>query len=278
MKKSSPVLLMIRRKLPELSGKFHMIAEQILKNPDQVIREKASDLAKRSNADSAQVVRLCQKLGFSGFPDLKSKIMEGYLTQWNTLDRQIASKNSPVSTLKQQFGEDFTKTISNTLSELDDSQIQRAVEVLSKARNIYLAGAGASALVARDMQIKLLRLGCNAIFFDDQEVMSGLCRVMKPEDILIVISFSGKTGSMIKLAESVRQNDVPVLVLTNYPESPLAENATVFLLTTAEEDKLRVGAMSSMISQFLVEDLLISLLAGMNRKRIEHRVTAMNLG
>ena len=76
MKKSSPVLLMIQRNLPELSGKARTIAEQILKNPDLVIREKASDLARRCNADSAQVVRLCQKLGFSGFPDLKSKIME----------------------------------------------------------------------------------------------------------------------------------------------------------------------------------------------------------
>ena len=51
MKKSSPVLLMIQRSLPELSGKARTIAEQILKNPDLVVREKAADLAKRCNAE-----------------------------------------------------------------------------------------------------------------------------------------------------------------------------------------------------------------------------------
>ena len=96
-------------------------------------------------------------------------------------------------------------------------------------------------------------------------------------EIILAASEGYSTKSAAKKGmESVRKNAVPVLALTNYPESPLAENATVFLLTTAEEDKLRVGAMSSMISQLLVEDLLISLLAGMNRERTEQRVSAMN--
>jgi DNA-binding MurR/RpiR family transcriptional regulator len=49
------------------------------------------------------------------------------------------------------------------------------------------------------------------------------------------------------------------------------------LLTTAEEDKIRVGAMSSLLSQILVEDLLISLLAGLDRKRTEQRVNTMTV-
>jgi DNA-binding MurR/RpiR family transcriptional regulator len=277
MKKSSPILLMIQRSLPELSGKARTIAEQILKNPDLVVREKAADLAKRCNADSAQVVRLCQKFGFSGFPDLKARLMEGFLTQWNTLERQIAPNDNPVSCLKQQVGEEFKRTINNTMSELDDVRLRQAVDMLSNARNIYLAGAGASALAARDMQIKLLRLGYSAVFFDDQEVMNSLCRVLSPEDLLIVFSFSGRTGSMIDLVDIARKNAVPVLGMTNYPASPLAEKSTLFLLTTAEEDKIRVGAMSSLLSQILVEDLLISLLAGLDRKRTEQRVNTMTV-
>ena len=81
---------------------------------------------------------------------------------------------------------------------------------------------------------------------------------------------------MINLVETAEKNGVPVLTFTNYPTSPLAGKSTLFLLTSAEEDKLRVGAMSSILSQILVGNMLVSLLAGLDREQVEHRVVAMN--
>ena len=277
MKKSSPVLRMIQRQLPELNGKFRTIAEQILKDPERIIHEKAADLAARSGADSAQVVRLCQKLGFHGFPDLKAKIMEGFLAQWNTLDRQIAPKNKPISALKQRFREDFTKTINDTLDELDDRELRQAVDMISSARNIYLAGVGTSGMAARDMQIKLLRIGLSAFFIEDVELMRMLCSLLTSDDLLVLISFSGTTASILNLARIVSENQVPILCLTNYPASPLGQCASRVLLTTANEEKLRIGAMTSLIAQLLVIDLIVSLLAGINRRQTEDRIAAMNI-
>ena len=149
---------MIQRKMPELNGKARIIAENILADPESVIQEKASDLAKRSGVDSARVVRLCQQLGFEGFPDLKKQLVDEFLSQRSTLERQIAPANTPIEKLKVQFATDFTRTINDTLAELDEAQLKKALTLFTGAKCIYLAGYGSSALAALDMQTKLRRL------------------------------------------------------------------------------------------------------------------------
>jgi len=258
--------------MPSLTGKARVIAEQILSDPEQLIQEKTADLARRSGTDSAQVVRLCQKLGFEGFTDLKSKIMLEFLEQKNTLQRQVAPPNTPVEKLKNIFSEDFTRTINDTLEELDDSMLTQAVKMISKAHSIFLFGMGASQLAARDMQTKLLRLGLPAFFVDDVELIRIFCKTLTSNDLLFLISFSGATENIISVAELARKKQVPVLSLTNFPDSPLARLSTSVLLTTANEDKIRLGAMTSVIAQFLVIALLTSMLAGLNRDSVVKRI------
>lgn len=266
---------MIQRKMPELNGKARIIAENILADPESVIQEKASDLAKRSGVDSARVVRLCQQLGFEGFPDLKKQLVDEFLSQRSTLERQIAPANTPIEKLKVQFATDFTRTINDTLAELDETQLKKALTLFSGAKCIYLAGYGSSALAAQDMQTKLLRLGFTAIFLNDHENLYTLSHTFNATDFLVLFSFSGSTESILKTTDVANIRGVPVLALTGDPSSPLAKKAELTLLTVADEDKLRVGAMSSVISQFLTVDILISLLAGLDRSRTENRITAM---
>lgn len=275
MGKNLSILRMIQRKMPELNGKARVIAEKILADPELIIQEKAADLAKRSGVDSARVVRLCQQLGFEGFPDLKQQLVEEFLSQRSTLERQIAPANTPIEKLKVQFAADFTQTINDTLDELDETQLKNALTLFTGAKCIYLAGYGSSALAAQDMQTKLLRLGFTAIFLNDHENLYTLCHTLNTTDLLVLFSFSGSTESILKTVEVAQNRNVPILALTNNPASPLAQKAVLTLLTIADEEKLRVGAMSSIISQFLTIDLLISLLAGLDRSRTESRITAM---
>lgn len=270
--KNMPIMRLIQRKMPSLTGKARVIAQQILSDPEKLIQEKTSDLARRSGTDSAQVVRLCQKLGFEGFTDLKSKIMMEFLEQKNTLQRQVAPPNDPVEKLKKMFSEDFTRTINGTLEELDDSQLVKAVKMISQAHNIFLFGMGASQLAARDMQTKLLRLGLSAFFIDDVEMMRVFGKTLTGSDLIFLISFSGATEYIVSIAQLAKKNQVPIISLTNYPDSPLARLSTTVLMTTANEDKVRVGAMTSIISQFLVIDLLTSMLAGLNRDSVVKRI------
>ena len=91
-------------------------------------------------------------------------------------------------------------------------------------------------------------------------------------DLLILISFSGDTPYVLDNIKVAQKSGVPILALTNYLHSPLAESACCVLPTTADEQRLRLGAMDSTVAQFLVIDLLSSLMAVESPLQTEQRI------
>lgn len=110
------------------------------------------------------------------------------------------------------------------------------------------------------------------MFFDDAENIKMTCATLTEHDLLILISFSGNTQYILDNIVIAKKKHVPLLALTNYMNSPLAQSAECVLKTTADEQKIRLGAMDSTISQFLVIDLLSSMLAARISEQTEKRI------
>ena len=272
MESTPKFLLEIRQRLVELSGNNRVIAERIINYPEEVLQAKVSEFAERCHCDSAQVVRLCQKLGYDGFTSLKNRIAVELLDPKRTLHRQIAEPATSFEQLKRNFSLNFTRTINDTLANLDEGTVGQAVGLIRRARHIAVCGFGSSALAARDLRIKLVRIGYYAMFLDDAENIRSLVATLSKEDLLILISFSGDTPYILDNVRVAEKNGVPVLALTNYLHSPLAESASCVLPTTADEQRLRLGAMDSTVAQFLVIDLLSSFMAEESPRQTEQRI------
>ena len=272
MESTPKFLLEIRQRLVELSGNNRVIAERIINYPEEVLQAKVSEFAERCHCDSAQVVRLCQKLGYDGFTSLKNRIAVELLDPKRTLHRQIAEPATSFEQLKRNFSLNFTRTINDTLANLDEETVGQAVGLMRRARHIAVCGFGSSALAARDLRIKLVRIGYYAMFLDDAENIRSLVATLSKEDLLILISFSGDTPYILDNVRVAEKNGVPVLALTNYLHSPLAESASCVLPTTADEQRLRLGAMDSTVAQFLVIDLLSSFMAEESPRQTEQRI------
>ena len=272
MESTPKFLLEIRQRLVELSGNNRVIAERIINYPEEVLQAKVSEFAERCHCDSAQVVRLCQKLGYDGFTSLKNRIAVELLDPKRTLHRQIAEPATSFEQLKRNFSLNFTRTINDTLANLDEETVGQAVGLIRRARHIVVCGFGSSALAARDLRIKLVRIGYYAMFLDDAENIRSLVATLSKEDLLILISFSGDTPYILDNVRVAEKNGVPVLALTNYLHSPLAESASCVLPSTADEQRHRLGAMDSTVAQFLVIDLLSSFMAEESPRQTEQRI------
>ena len=272
MESTPKFLLEIRQRLVELSGNNRVIAERIINYPEEVLQAKVREIAERCHCDSAQVVRLCQKLGYDGFTSLKNRIAVELLDPKRTLHRQIAEPATSFEQQKRNFSLNFTRTINDTLANLDEETVGQAVGLIRRARHIAVCGFGSSALAARDLRIKLVRIGYYAMFLDDAENIRSLVATLSKEDLLILISFSGDTPYILDNVRVAEKNGVPVLALTNYLHSPLAESASCVLPTTADEQRLRLGAMDSTVAQFLVIDLLSSFMAEESPRQTEQRI------
>ena len=65
---------MINKHYDELTKSERKVADYIVSNKDKVIHNTISDLKQLLNVGDATINRLCKKVGFSGFTDLKISI------------------------------------------------------------------------------------------------------------------------------------------------------------------------------------------------------------
>lgn len=76
---------------------------------------------------------------------------------------------------------------------LDEKQVEEAIEAIQRAKHICLFGVGASALIALDLQYKLLRINKSAFMHLDSHMQLSTAAHIEAEDVAIAISYAGKT-------------------------------------------------------------------------------------
>ena len=263
-------ILQIRHIYPELTGKSKDIADYILANLEDIIDHKVREVAKHCNCDDALIVRFCQRIGYSGFSEFKMSLAAEYFPAGIKL-KELTHDDS-FTRLKKNFLENNVRVFHDTVSLFKEDDINKAVEILSQAATIYIFAACASGIVATDLRMKLIRLGLNAVFDKDPEYSKMYLGLCTKHDAVVAISYTGVTENVCKMAAGAKAKDVPVISITNHPQSRLAGASDICLLTASDEKLLRLGAMTSRIAQYSIIDFLIINMALRNMERTEENI------
>ena len=254
-------LLKIREAYPSFHGNYARIADRLLRNPELLIRDKLSDIASACGCDNAQIIRFCQKLGFKGFSDMRRAISRDLIPLETGIDVSSVRSGGGFGRLLEDFRADYIKTVNDTLSVCGEKAIRQAVGLIRKARRIMLCGQGASGIVCEDLQMKLVHMGYLA-FYHDKPILNRMTgSLLGKNDLMIVISFRGENHDVLACVQTARESGCPVVAVTNYPASPLAQVSDLVLATSSGEDDFRIGAMTSRLSQLMVVDILSVMLA-----------------
>ena len=99
---------------------------------------------------------------------------------------------------------------------------------------------------------------------DDWHAQLLSARNAAPDYLGIVFSYSGQTVEMIQCMEALKENGVPIIAVTRYSPSRVAELADYKLYIAANESLFRNGAMSSRIAQLNVVDILYTAYASLH--------------
>lgn len=106
-------------------------------------------------------------------------------------------------------------------------------QVAGAGGKVVASGIGKAGLVAGSLASTFSSTGTQAVFLHPSEAQHGDLGLVHPHDVYLLISNSGKTRELLELAElSLRlHGPLPIIVITSQPDSPLAQLATVTLLT-----------------------------------------------
>lgn len=117
-------------------------------------------------------------------------------------------------------------------------QYEKAIDLIVeyvhvKRGKMVVSGMGKAGQIGQNMATTFCSTGTPAIFMHPSEAQHGDLGILQDNDLLLLITNSGKTREIIELIQLARGMylHIPIIVITGNKESVLAKEADVFLLT-----------------------------------------------
>ncbi len=124
----------------------------------------------------------------------------------------------------------------------------QAVELIteyvhSKNGRLITCGMGKAGQIAMNIATTFCSTGTPAYFLHPSEAQHGDLGLVRDNDIMLLISNSGKTRELVELIDLTRglAPDMKFIVITGNPDSPLAREAAVCLTTGNPEEVCPLG-------------------------------------
>ena len=252
----------------KLSKSEKWIALSVLNNPSKVINQSITSLASDAGVSLPTVNRFCKKLGFDGYPAFKIQIAQEITNTNDLLDRFNVDKDTP-EVVKRVMA-DIQSTIVNVGQNLNPIAIDKATDFLASAQSITFFGLGGSGPVALDAQHKFFRFGVPVVAHTDYINQRMIASMMKEGDLLVLISFTGRTTEIVETAKVAKKNGVKTIALTS-ENSPLAKLSDVVLhIHTHLENNLHIP-MTSRLAHLAIIDILSATVQARFGKRFDDR-------
>ncbi|MDB9899089.1 SIS domain-containing protein [Gammaproteobacteria bacterium] len=252
----------------KLSKSEKWIALSVLNNPSKVINQSITSLASDAGVSLPTVNRFCKKLGFEGYPAFKIQIAQEITNTNELLDRFNVDKDTP-EVVKRVMA-DIQSTIVSVGQNLNPEAIDKATDFLASAQSITFFGLGGSGPVALDAQHKFFRFGIPVVAHTDYINQRMIASMMKEGDLLVLISFTGRTTEIVETAKVAKKNGVKTIALTS-ENSPLAKLSDVVLhIHTHLENNLHIP-MTSRLAHLAIIDILSATVQARFGKRFDDR-------
>lgn len=230
------------------------LADYVARHGASVIRLTMPELAERAGVSQPTIARFCAALGYDGFKEFKLQFAQNVGGGTPFVHQDVEASDRPADIA----GKVFDRTIATLMSvrnALSADQIEHAIRLLASARRIEFYGCGNSGIVALDIQHKFFRLGIPTTAYSDSHVFSMSAALLRPGDVAVLVSNSGRTWDMLAAATLARGSGASVLALT-HSGSPLAKLADVCVFSDVEEDSEVYTPMTSRICHLVLGDVL----------------------
>lgn len=237
------------------------VADFILKQTSTVSSLTATQIAQQSGTSNTTVSRFVRSIGFSSFSEMRFALArEETSTKDRAFDASQGISTADIPGSMHYILQTKVDELKSTLAGLDVNELGRAVEALASARMVMFVGVGSSLPVAQSAAIKFSQAGVNAVSPSTTDGAQLSAMLMTPEDRLVVVSNSGRSDRLRRVADCALDRGVQIITITRDVDSALARRADIVLPVVAR-DYLLVNSFdfSHNSINFVLETLLLLL-------------------
>mgnify|MGYP001195370079 FL=1 len=251
------VLANIRAHYSKMFAAEKRVAKFILNHPEEAIMMNVSELARRSDVSDATVIRMCKRIGYTGYSQMRV-ILANDLGKIQT--NEVKNDGKRPGNIPELF-QRFSASLVDVQRNLDEQTLFSCVELLQNADFVHIAAAGNTTPMANDLGFRLERFGVRATYSMVTDYMLNHLSLATERDVLIAISHSGTSRQVVQACELARQRGLKVIAITGSEYSPVSSMADYLLLSKVTHPVFSDYDPDSHLGVILVMDTLLYFLA-----------------
>ncbi|MFN3954177.1 MAG: MurR/RpiR family transcriptional regulator [Pararhodobacter sp.] len=216
----------LRAALPDLTRAERQLAAHMLGNYPVAVLGTVASVARGAGVSAPTVVRLVQKLGYSGYPEfqlqLREEVSEKLASPLAKRDKWAASADD--DHILTSFAAKVVENLNATLGQIDHAGFDRVADLLADPqRRVYMLGGRLTHAIADyfTTALKIMR-GDVTLLSNMPNTWPPALLDMRPGDVLVVFDIRRYEHTVHQVVEMAREQGAEVVLITDRWVSPAA--------------------------------------------------------
>ena len=240
------------------------LADYFLKNPYELEKRSAREIAKNLYVSASAITRFCQKIGYDGYNEFKSAFISEYSylnSHFQKIDpNKPFEKDNNHTQVAGKISSLYQETINDTHSLIEQHNLETITKLLNETRIIYITSGGNQINLGKLFREKMNWIGKAVIVLSTNEAYESISLPHK-DVCYILISYSGETPLLLKVAKKLKKTNIKFIAITSYGQNSLSQLADYTLyVSTRERLTSALGNYCYNISVMYLLDVLYSCL------------------
>lgn len=254
-----------------LSPRLQAVARYINENRDRVLEYTAMEIAAETQTSDATVVRAIQALGFAGLRDLKTTLEEWFGPMITSAEKMTSTVNSLACDVNS--GIDFVLQGHQHACEIlaspaNRDAVARATALLVEARQVAIFGIGASGILADYTARLFSRIGSPAVALNNTGIhLAEQLLTLQRGDVLVMMGQKSAHREGLTTLREANRLGIPVILLTNAPESRFSKEATVVVNVPRGGEKGKIPLHGTVL--VCLEMIILSVASATSQRTIK---------
>ena len=167
------------------------------------------------------------------------------------------NKEDVLANIKDKIMEE-SRLLQGTIQYVDDAFFEAVKVIMECKGKLVITGVGKSGHIGKKLAASFSCIGTPSVFVHSCESLHGDIGMIEKDDVVIMISNSGKTDEVVKMLPSLGIMQCKKIAITRDNNSPLAKGCDIALCVKVEKeiDHLNLAPTSSALAVLAVGDAL----------------------
>jgi len=226
----------IKQNYAFLSNKQKKIADYVLEHDDEMGFRTLKSISESVGVTEVTVINFCKAIGFGNYLEMKEMYRKELTERYSPTKKIFGSfsENGMYSELLPSAIEQQVQNLTKTLYRLDEAKIVQTVDLICKAKKIYIFYKGSTSAIAQFLKIRLDNLALDSEVVDtsrlDNRFFMNSMRFTK-DDIYIFFTYPVYSKELVKFCEVFKKKGFDIIALTDKFDSPITKYAAITFYT-----------------------------------------------